>query len=122
MFEKRTLVTNIFIMASKSHKRERVSNSSSSFLSIPYTIFMYKEELRKRDNHFIKLSKVKIYLTDNLISNTIRNISQYDVAEVMNINQQMMFKKRLCKKIYKISKLEKLGVKDIDPSRISDDI
>lgn len=122
MFEKRTLVTNIFIMASKSHKRERVSNSSSSFLSIPYTIFMYKEELRKRDTPFIKLSKVKIYLTDNLISNTIRNISQYDVAEVMNINEQMMFKKRLCKKIHKIKKLEKLGIKDIDPSRISDDI
>lgn len=108
------------LISSKSLKRER--STSSSYYSLPYTIFMYKEELRKRDTHFIKLSKVKIYLTDNLISNTIRNINKYDVEEVMNINQQMLFKKRLHTKMHKIRKLEKLGVKDIDPNYISDEM
>lgn len=109
------------LVASNTSKRENSSPLISSF-SVPYTIFMYKEELRKRNNHFMKLSKVKIYLTDTLITNTIRNIKKYDVIEVLNINQQMLFKKRLYSKMHKIRKLEKLGVKDIDPNRLSDDL
>ncbi|KAI8125849.1 hypothetical protein FF38_07977 [Lucilia cuprina] len=104
----------------KSLKRERTA--SINYYSIPYTIFMYKEELRKKDHEFMRMSKVKLYLTDNLISNTIRNIGQYDITEVMNINQQMMFKKRLHTKMHKIRKLEKLGVKNIDPNYISDEL
>lgn len=121
------------IMATKSLKRERslstTSSSSassqsgtSSSYSLPYTIFMYKEELRKGTSEFMRLSKVKLHLTDNLISNTIRNITKYDVSEVININEQMMFKKRLYSKMHKIRKLEKMGIKHIDPNQISEEL
>ncbi|XP_075150300.1 uncharacterized protein LOC142224411 [Haematobia irritans] len=90
--------------------------------SIPYTIFIYKEELRKGTAEFMRLSKVKLHLTDTLITKTIKNISQYDVAEVININEQMIFKKRLFSKMHKIRKLQKMGLKHIDPNQISDDV
>ncbi|XP_005191334.2 uncharacterized protein LOC101888853 [Musca domestica] len=123
-------------MATKSLKRERSGSSSSltastssatpssmssSNYSIPYTIFIYRQELRKGRDEFMRLSKVKLHLTDNLIVNTIQNITKYDVAEVININEQMQYKKRLFSKMYKIRKLEKMGLKHIDPNQISDD-
>ncbi|XP_065356024.1 uncharacterized protein LOC135950407 [Calliphora vicina] len=105
-------------------KSERKSSSSStSPYSLPYMIYRYKEELRKPDDKpFMRLSKVKVLLTDNMITNTIRNIGQYDVMEIMNLNEQLQFKKRLQTKMHKIRKLEKMGVKDIDPNNISDEM
>ncbi|XP_061392934.1 uncharacterized protein LOC133328381 [Musca vetustissima] len=115
-------------MSTKSLKRERSataatqpSSMSSSNYSIPYTIFIYRQELRKGRDEFMRLSKVKLHLTDNLIVNTIQNITKYDVAEVININEQMQYKKRLFSKMYKIRKLEKMGLKHIDPNQISDE-
>ncbi|XP_013100936.2 uncharacterized protein LOC106082759 [Stomoxys calcitrans] len=121
-------------MATKSLRRERSISTAPSTLptamtsstvhhhSIPYTIFMYKEELRKGTAEFMRLSKVKLHLTDTLITKTIQNISQYDVAEVITIDQQMVFKKRLFSKMHKIRKLEKMGLKHIDPNQISEDL
>nr|AAL48838.1 RE26062p [Drosophila melanogaster] len=60
-----------------------------SLPSLHYTLFAYREELRRRDAPFMKMSTIKLHLTDNLILQTIKNIRQYDTIEIMNLNQEI---------------------------------
>lgn len=91
-----------------------------SLPSLHYTLFAYREELRRRDAPFMKMSTIKLHLTDNLILQTIKNIRQYDTIEIMNLNQEINFKRRLTKQMRKVRKLEKLGL-HIDPRKINED-
>ncbi|EDW11327.1 uncharacterized protein LOC6575881 [Drosophila mojavensis] len=87
--------------------------------SLPYTLFAYREELRRRDAPFMKMSTIKLHLTDNLILQTIKNIRQLDTIEIMNLNREIVFKRKLTKQMHKVRKLEKLGL-SVDPRQLKD--
>lgn len=86
--------------------------------SLPYTLFAYREELRRRDAPFLKMSTIKLHLTDNLILHTIKNIRQLDTIEIMNLNREIHFKRKLTKQMRKVRKLEKLGI-NADPRQMN---
>lgn len=86
--------------------------------SLPYTLFAYREELRRRDAPFLKMSTIKLHLTDNLILHTIKNIRQLDTIEIMNLNREIHFKRKLTKQMRKVRKLEKLGI-NADPRQLN---
>ncbi|KAH8413282.1 hypothetical protein KR009_009607 [Drosophila setifemur] len=91
-----------------------------SLPSLHYTLFAYREELRRRNTPFMKMSTIKLHLTDNLILQTIKNIRQYDTIEIMNLNREITFKRRLTKQMHKVRKLEKLGL-NVDPRKLGAD-
>ncbi|KAH8419275.1 hypothetical protein KR222_003582 [Zaprionus bogoriensis] len=86
--------------------------------SLPYTLFAYREELRRRDAPFMKMSTIKLHLTDNLILHTIKNIRKLDTIEIMNLNREIVFKRKLTKQMRKVRKLEQLGV-NVDPRQMN---
>ncbi|XP_022229019.1 uncharacterized protein LOC111078571 [Drosophila obscura] len=90
-----------------------------SMPSLHYTLYAYREELRRRDVPFMKMSTIKLHLTDNLILQTIKNIRQFDTMEIMNLNREITFKRRLTKQMRKVRKLEKLGL-NIDPRKLTE--
>ncbi|ALC37961.1 halo [Drosophila busckii] len=87
--------------------------------SLHYTLFAYREELRRRDAPFMKMSSIKLHLTDNLILQTIKNIRQLDTMEIMNLNREIVFKRKLTKQMGKVRKLEKLGL-NVDPRKLNE--
>ncbi|XP_030383841.1 uncharacterized protein LOC115631269 [Scaptodrosophila lebanonensis] len=87
--------------------------------SLHYTLYAYREELRRRDAPFMKMSTIKLHLTDNLILQTIKNIRQYDTIEIMNLNREIVFKRKLYRQMRKVRKLEKLGL-NIDPRKLNE--
>ncbi|XP_061386734.1 uncharacterized protein LOC133321668 [Musca vetustissima] len=88
---------------------------SSSKPSVTYTLFLYREELQRREARHLRLNKTKFVLTDELISKSVRNLHECSRSDLRAISRELMFKKKLQRNIRRIHKLEKLGIKNADP-------
>ncbi|XP_013115157.1 uncharacterized protein LOC106092778 [Stomoxys calcitrans] len=84
--------------------------------SISYTLFLYREELKRRQVSFKRLSRTKISLTDKLITKSVRNLEKCTTEDLRAINQELLFKKKLKHQIKRIYNLEKLGIRNANPN------
>lgn len=98
------------------------TTSSKKGTSVSYTLFLYREELSRRNTRYMRLSKTKICLTDGLISKTIRNIPQCSVEDLKACSREMQFKNKLKQQIHRLKRLQELGVKNASPNLISTDL
>lgn len=73
----------------------RPSSSTTTNSQIPYMLFIYREELRKSQGRLLKLSKTKLNLTQEMVSYSVDRITEYDVEELININRQISFTRKL---------------------------
>ncbi|XP_065361798.1 uncharacterized protein LOC135955374 [Calliphora vicina] len=80
---------------------------SSSKINVSYTLFLYRQELRRSQNLFVRLSRSKISLTDKLISKGVRNLKNCSMEDLRAINRQLVFKKKLENKIKNNKKSKK---------------
>ncbi|XP_059221430.1 uncharacterized protein LOC131996027 [Stomoxys calcitrans] len=71
------------------------STSASTNSSIPYMLFVYREELRKSQARLLKLSKTKLNLTQEMVSYSVDHITEYNVDELITINRQISFTRKL---------------------------
>ncbi|XP_037817902.1 uncharacterized protein LOC119607864 [Lucilia sericata] len=91
---------------------------SKSKTTISYTLFLYREELRRTQSRFTRLNRTKISLTDKLISKSVRNLEKCSIEDLHAINRELLFKKKLKYQIQRSKQLEKLGVKNANPNEI----
>lgn len=90
--------------------------------TVPYTLFLYREELRRRNTQYIRLSKTKIYLTDGLISKTVRNITRLNVEELKNLSREIMFKKKLRHQVKRLRRLQEIGITNPNPNAMTTEL
>ncbi|XP_075164693.1 uncharacterized protein LOC142237208 [Haematobia irritans] len=84
--------------------------------SIIYTLFLYREELKRRSVSFKRLSRTKISLTDKLITKSVRNLEECTTDDLRAINRELLFKKKLKHQVKRIQHLEKLGIRNANPN------
>ncbi|KAI8125845.1 hypothetical protein FF38_07976 [Lucilia cuprina] len=86
---------------------EQATNSPSNI--IPYMLFVYREELRRlnKNAHSMKLSKSKLHLTQELVSYSVDRITEYDMQELMNINRQISFTRKLKSRMDHMKQMQK---------------
>ena len=84
-----------------------MNNKKSKNLS--YTLFLYREELRRRNSQFMRLSKTKISLTDGLISKTLKQLPSCSAEQLQHVNREMAFKQKLKYKMQKLKTLQRSG-------------
>lgn len=92
------------------------SSSPSSKPTVSYTLFMYREELKRREARYLRLNKTKVALTSELISKSVRNFKHCTTEDLKAITREMLFKKKLKKQIVRIQKLENLGIENANPN------
>lgn len=83
--------------------------SSKSQNSISYTLFLYREQLKRGKASMRHLNRTKISLTDKLISKSVRNLEQCTTEDLRTINRELLFKKKLKYQMQKISQMEKMA-------------
>ncbi|XP_017489815.1 PREDICTED: uncharacterized protein LOC108378029 [Rhagoletis zephyria] len=86
------------------------SNCSKKNTSVHYKLFMYQEELRRRNARQIRIAKSKISLTDSLITENVQHLHDCSLEDLRIISREMSFKKHLQKQVSRYSKLTALGV------------
>ena len=86
--------------------------------SVSYTLFLYREELRRSQCSFKRLNRTKISLTDKLIKKSVRNLEKCSMEDLHAINREILFKKKLKYQMQRSRQLEKLGMRNIDPNQI----
>ncbi|XP_046808244.1 uncharacterized protein LOC124420162 [Lucilia cuprina] len=91
---------------------------SKSKSTVSYTLFLYREELRRNQTRYIRLNRTKISLTDKLISTSVRNLEKCSMEDLHAINREILFKKKLKYQVQRIRNLEKLGVKNVNPNQL----
>ncbi|KAM7356771.1 uncharacterized protein ACRADG_002405 [Cochliomyia hominivorax] len=98
------------------------STSSANKPTVSYTVFMYREELKRRQARYLPLNKTKIVLTNKLISKSVRNFKHCTADDLKAITREMFFKKKLKKQIVKIQKLQNLGIDNANPNAESTEL
>ncbi|KAM7355815.1 uncharacterized protein ACRADG_001763 [Cochliomyia hominivorax] len=91
---------------------------SKSKSTVSYTLFLYREELRRSQTRFVSLSRTKISLTDKLISKSVRNLEKCSMEDLRAINREILFKKKLKYQMQRVKQLEKLGMKNVNPDKL----
>ncbi|XP_065361819.1 uncharacterized protein LOC135955396 [Calliphora vicina] len=91
---------------------------SKSKTTFNYILFLYREELRRTESRFIRLTKTKISLTDKLISKSVRKLEKCSIEDLKAINSEIEFKKQLKNDIKRSRELEKLGLKNVNPNKL----
>ncbi|XP_037817904.1 uncharacterized protein LOC119607866 [Lucilia sericata] len=86
--------------------------------TVSYTLFLYREELRRSQSRFTQLNRTKISLTDKLIAKSVRNLEKCYIEDLHAINREILFKKKLKYQIQRSKQLQKLRLKDVNPSKI----
>ncbi|XP_023305696.2 uncharacterized protein LOC111687488 [Lucilia cuprina] len=86
--------------------------------TVSYTLFLYREELRRSQSRFTQLNRTKISLTDKLIAKSVRNLEKCSIEDLHAFNQEILFKKKLKYQIQRSRHLKKLGLKNVN-SKIS---
>lgn len=84
--------------------------------TVGYTLYLYREELRRPEVRYTRLSKTKLTLTDELITKYIRNMKQCNKDDLQAISREIQFKKTLKTQLHRMRKLENLGMKNVSPS------
>ncbi|KNC20656.1 hypothetical protein FF38_04814 [Lucilia cuprina] len=98
------------------------TNSTSRKPTVSYTLFMYREELKRREARYLRLNKTKIVLTSELISKSVRNFKHCTAEDLKAITREMFFKKKLKKQIVRIQKLQNLGIDNANPNAQSTEL
>ncbi|KAM7357143.1 uncharacterized protein ACRADG_002635 [Cochliomyia hominivorax] len=91
---------------------------SKSKSTVSYTLFLYREELRRSQSCSMRLNRTKISLTDKLISKSVRNLEKCSMEDLRAINREILFKKKLKYQIKRVKQLEKMGMKNINPNQL----
>ncbi|XP_037929612.1 uncharacterized protein LOC119679457 [Teleopsis dalmanni] len=99
---------------------ENIPNSPKTNLS--YQLFLYREELRKRNSQYLRLSKKKFEITDELITQKVSNLNECTPEDIKTINQELEFKRKLKLEIYRTRKLMNLGMKNVGPNTPSTEL
>nr|XP_014092724.1 uncharacterized protein LOC106619232 [Bactrocera oleae] len=75
--------------------------------TLPYQLFLYNEELRRPSPRIVRRIKSKVELTEKLINENMKNLDNYEGADLMVINRQVDFKEELTAKIELIKECHK---------------
>ncbi|XP_017863980.1 PREDICTED: uncharacterized protein LOC108614386 [Drosophila arizonae] len=75
--------------------------------TVSYHLFLYREELARRQRRLLRLSRTKIEITDELISKTVRNIKSCSMDDLKAVNRELLFKRKLRHNVSKLRKLAK---------------
>lgn len=84
--------------------------------TVTYTLFLYRQELKRTKQRYIRLNKTKITLTDELISKSIRNLKQCSEDDIETITRELLFQKKLKLQLNRIRNLEKIGLQNVNPN------
>ena len=87
---------------------------SKTKTSVSYTLFLYREELRRSQCSLKRLNRTKISLTDKLIKKSVRNLEKWSMEDLQAINREILFKKKLKYQMQRSRQLEKLDMKNND--------
>ena len=117
-----TLFKHSFIMALEPVKELEGENKTEVVKTLEYKIFLYRKELKNSKSDFMTSSEIKLDLTSSLIQHNINNISKCSVDDLMNINEQLNYRKRLCFLRYKYKKMEQMDLNNINLKCIWDEI
>ncbi|KAH8410697.1 hypothetical protein KR222_006648 [Zaprionus bogoriensis] len=79
--------------------------------TVSYHLFLYREELSRRNARQLRLSRTKIEITDELISRTVRNIKTCSMDDLKAINRELQFKRKLRSNVSKLRKEAKASAK-----------
>ncbi|XP_030566889.1 uncharacterized protein LOC115766942 [Drosophila novamexicana] len=75
--------------------------------TVSYHLFLYREELARRNARQLRLSRTKIEITDELISRTVRNIKSCSMDDLKAVNRELIFKRKLRHNVSKLRKQAK---------------
>ncbi|KAL7734249.1 hypothetical protein ACLKA6_011916 [Drosophila palustris] len=77
--------------------------------TVSYHLFLYREELARRNARQLRLSRTKIEITDELISRTVKNIKTCSMDDLKAVNRELIFKRKLRRNVSKLRKEAKLA-------------
>ncbi|XP_037817871.1 uncharacterized protein LOC119607835 [Lucilia sericata] len=83
--------------------------------TVSYTLFLYREELRRSQCRYKTLNRTKLSLTDKLITKSVRNLKKCSMSDLQVINRELVFKNKLKQQLKRIRQLEKMGMKNVNP-------
>uniref|UniRef100_A0A1I8MND1 SERTA domain-containing protein n=1 Tax=Musca domestica TaxID=7370 RepID=A0A1I8MND1_MUSDO len=90
--------------------------------TVGYTLYLYREELRRPQARYTRLNKTKLTLTDNLINKCARNLKQCSREDLQAITREIQFKTTLTNQLQRLRNLEKLGLRNVSPNLESTDL
>ncbi|XP_017840051.1 uncharacterized protein LOC108597946 [Drosophila busckii] len=83
--------------------------------NVGYHLFWYRQQLTRRNVEYMRLSKAKYFITETLLAKTVRNLKACSMDELRTVNNQIVFKHKLKHQIYRLRKLQSLGIKNANP-------
>ncbi|XP_034656005.1 uncharacterized protein LOC117893484 [Drosophila subobscura] len=72
--------------------------------TVTYHLFLYRAELARRNARQLRLSRTKIEITDELISETVRNLKTCSMDDLKAVNRELLFKRKLRHNVSKLNK------------------
>lgn len=84
------------------------SNSTKSHLNkiqppprlhVSYMLYLHRQELKKKNTVFIRKACTKLQLTQELITNTVKNVHKCTPNDLQILSRETIFKKNLARQI-----------------------
>nr|NP_001097507.1 uncharacterized protein Dmel_CG34266 [Drosophila melanogaster]ABW08466.1 uncharacterized protein Dmel_CG34266 [Drosophila melanogaster] len=72
--------------------------------SVAYALFLHRQELRRRQMLYVKVSKTKILLTKELIAEQRQRLANCSPEDLQILNRETQFKRQLQQKLKHRSK------------------
>ncbi|KNC20655.1 hypothetical protein FF38_04815 [Lucilia cuprina] len=83
--------------------------------SVIYTLFLYRQELKRTQKHYKRLNRTKLTLTDGLITKTLSSLKNCTADDLRALSREIKFKNQLKSELRRMNHLEKLGIKNPNP-------
>ncbi|KAM8710253.1 hypothetical protein ACLKA7_016966 [Drosophila subpalustris] len=106
----------------KEQQFQRMPQSQAQPPSVGYHLYMYREQLARRNCEYMRLSKAKYFITETLLAKTVRNLKGCTVDELKTVNNQIVFKHKLRHQIHRLRKLQSLGYRNPNPNMQSTEL
>ncbi|XP_034483333.1 uncharacterized protein LOC117788622 [Drosophila innubila] len=90
--------------------------------SVGYHLYLYREQLARRNVEYMRLSKAKYFITETLLAKTVRNLKGATVDELKTVNNQIVFKHKLRHQIHRLRTLKSLGYRNPNPNMESTEL
>ncbi|XP_026847408.1 uncharacterized protein LOC113566346 [Drosophila persimilis] len=90
--------------------------------NVGYHLYLYRQQLARRNVEYMRLSKAKYCITDTLLAKTVRNLKACTVDELKTVNNQIVFRHKLKHQIRRLRKLQFLGIKNANPQMESTEL
>ncbi|EDW17572.1 uncharacterized protein Dmoj_GI12748 [Drosophila mojavensis] len=90
--------------------------------SVGYHLYLYREQLARKNVEYMRLSKAKYFITETLLAKTVRNLKACSLDELKTVNNQIVFKHKLKHQIYRLRKLQNLGIRNANPQMESTEL